>query len=150
TLDRCAARSRGGDFAATAARVLGDARLDERFTFASVLAWTLSPRAMPPSSVSFDEPDDAPVIPLFASARVAIDLHLHAPSITAIHDHDFAGAVLALEGTSLYAAYSFERARAVAPHVREGELRLERADRMPPGAVVAIRARDTIHRVAHL
>ncbi len=126
-------------------------RLHARFALPSLLTRLLAPSPLPETTVTFEEPADAPVFPLYGSDRVAVDLHLYCPSMTTIHDHDFDAAIVNLEGQSLLSTFAFDEPRPAAKHVQTGQLRLLRVERMPRGAIEVVHAGPrTIHRVTHL
>src|SRR4029078_4565250 len=71
------------------------------------------------------------------------------PGTTAIHRHAFVGGFAVLEGTNLHTSYGFAGRRKISPVLQLGDVRLEKAELLRAGDVVAITPELT-HNVFHL
>jgi hypothetical protein len=92
-----------------------------------------------------------PEIVAFSHPRFYIQLLFWLDGTTAIHQHEFSGAFHVMHGSSIHAHYEFEKARAVTPFLRVGNLRTKNIELLEAGRTVPIvSGQRTIHSLFHL
>jgi hypothetical protein len=115
---------------------------------AAVLDWLFAAPALPHQD-DLDAKFGHPPITVFAGPRFYVQVLMWIEGSTSIHRHGFSGAFQLLDGTSLHARYRFDARRRISARMHLGDLRLERAELLAPGAVVPI-THDLIHALFHL
>jgi hypothetical protein len=99
------------------------------------------------SDSDFGEPE----IIVFSHPRFYIQLLFWMEGTTAIHQHGFSGAFHVMRGSSIHAEYAFEKAQAVTPYLRIGNLRLRKMEILETGRTVPILSGPgQIHSLFHL
>ncbi|HTK76962.1 MAG TPA: hypothetical protein VL371_16970, partial [Gemmataceae bacterium] len=92
-----------------------------------------------------------PELVAYHHPRFYVQLLFWMDGTTAIHQHEFSGAFHVLLGSSIHAHYEFERARAVTPYLRVGDLRMRRIELLEAGRTVPIvSGPQAIHSLFHL
>jgi len=92
-----------------------------------------------------------PELVAYHHPRFYIQLLFWMDGTTAIHQHEFSGAFHVMRGSSIHAHYEFERARAVTPYLRVGDLRMRRIELLEAGRTVPIvSGPEAIHSLFHL
>src|SRR4051794_29288413 len=79
-----------------------------------------------------------PELVAYRHPRFYIQLLFWMDGTTAIHQHEFSGAFHVMHGSSIHAHYEFERARAVTPHLRVGNVRMKSIELLETGRTVPI------------
>jgi len=92
-----------------------------------------------PELVAYDHP------------RFYIQLLFWLDGTTDIHQHEFSGAFHVMAGSSLHSHFAFENARNVTPHLRTGNLRMQKVEILETGSTCPITSgRENIHSLFHL
>lgn len=92
-----------------------------------------------------------PEIVVYSHPRFYIQLLFWMEGTTAIHQHEFSGAFHVMRGSSIHAHYDFEKAKAVTPYLRVGNVRLKEIEVLETGRTVPITSGSrTIHSLFHL
>jgi len=96
---------------------------------------------------SFGEPE----VVVYSHPRFYIQVLFWMDGTTAIHQHEFSGAFHVMHGSSIHAEYAFERARAVTPWMRVGDLRMKKMELLETGRTAPIvSGGEAIHSLFHL
>src|SRR3954467_6898288 len=66
-----------------------------------------------------------PELVAYSHPRFYIQLLFWLEGTTAIHQHEFSGAFHVMHGSSIHAEYAFEKAKAVTPYLRVGNVRMK-------------------------
>ncbi|HYR29060.1 MAG TPA: hypothetical protein VEU30_11385, partial [Thermoanaerobaculia bacterium] len=142
--------SRVAAFPAIAARVLEDAQPQREYDLGSLADWTLSQRTFPAPCNPFG-PLGPPAFTIWSDGRFFANVYAYTTPEVVIHDHDFAGAIINLSGTTIHATYEFPDAERIAPEVHVGELAIREVEVVRPGDVRRIDpGRRFIHQVWHV
>ena len=101
--------------------------------------------------VQTDSDFGQPEIIAYSHPRFYIQLLFWMDGITAIHQHEFSGAFHVMYGSSIHAHYAFEKAKAVTPYLRIGNLRMKEMELLETGRTVPIVSGERdIHSLFHL
>jgi hypothetical protein len=101
--------------------------------------------------VQTDSPFGEPELVVYSHPRFYIQLLFWMEGTTAIHQHEFSGAFHVMHGSSIHAQYEFEKARAVTPYIRVGNLRMKKMEILESGRTVPIvSGQEDIHSLFHL
>jgi hypothetical protein len=101
--------------------------------------------------VQTDSPFGEPELVVYSHPRFYIQLLFWMEGTTAIHQHEFSGAFHVMHGSSIHAEYEFEKARAVTPYIRVGNLRMKKMEILESGRTVPIvSGQQDIHSLFHL
>src|SRR3954466_12580806 len=92
-----------------------------------------------------------PELVVYSHPRFYIQLLFWLDGTTAIHQHEFSGAFHVMHGSSIHAHYEFEKAKAVTPYLRVGDLRMKNIELLEAGRTVPIvSGPKAIHSLFHL
>lgn len=92
-----------------------------------------------------------PELVAFNDPRFYIQILFWMEGTTQIHQHEFSGAFHVMRGSSVHSEFDFENARSVTPHLRTGDLRLQKIELLETGRTIPITSgRDCIHSLFHL
>src|SRR3954466_5668968 len=92
-----------------------------------------------------------PELVAYSDPRFYIQLLFWTDGTTAIHQLEFSGAFHVMHGSSIHAHYEFEKAQAVTPYLRVGNLRMKGIELLETGRTVPIvSGARTIHSLFHL
>ena len=98
-----------------------------------------------------DSPFGEPEIVAYSHPRFYIQLLFWMDGTTAIHQHEFSGAFHVMHGSSIHATYAFERARAVTPYLRVGDVEMKKIELLETGRTMPIvSGAGAIHSLFHL
>lgn len=101
--------------------------------------------------VQTDSPFGEPELVVYSHPRFYIQLLFWLDGTTAIHQHEFSGAFHVMHGSSIHAHYAFEKALAVTPYLRIGNLRMKKMELLESGRTVPITSgQQDIHSLFHL
>lgn len=92
-----------------------------------------------------------PEIVAYEHPRFYIQVLFWMDGTTDIHQHQFSGAFHVLAGSSIHARYTLENARAISPHCRVGDVRMQAVELLTTGRSVTIHSGSGfIHSLFHL
>jgi hypothetical protein len=101
--------------------------------------------------IQTDSPFGEPELVVYSHPRFYIQVLFWMDGTTAIHQHEFSGAFHVMHGSSIHAHYEFEKARAVTPYIRVGNLRMKKMEILESGRTVPIvSGQQDIHSLFHL
>jgi len=92
-----------------------------------------------------------PEIVAYEHPRFYVQVLFWMDGTTDIHQHQFSGAFHVLAGSSIHARYTLENARAISPHFRVGDVRMQTIELLTTGRSVPIASGSGfIHSLFHL
>lgn len=92
-----------------------------------------------------------PEIMAYEHPRFYIQLLFWMDGTTDIHQHEFSGAFHVMHGSSIHAHYAFDNAVPVTPHLRVGDVRMQKIELLETGRTVPIISGSRcIHSLFHL
>lgn len=143
------ARSR---FAQIAADALTEFRLHETLPYGKLAGRLAGAASLPAQHDTVDRlnlPKYA--FTLYSDKRFYVDLFAWFNASMVVHDHDFEGAFVVLEGKDLHGTYAFDVKETLGKHLRTGSLRSLDAVVLSRGDVTQVLSgEDLIHAVWHL
>jgi len=92
-----------------------------------------------------------PELVVYDDPRFYIQVLFWLEGTTDVHQHEFSGAFHVMQGSSIHAAFAFEKPKPVSVHLRLGELRMKGIQLLETGATVPIVSGGAhIHSLFHL
>lgn len=126
------------------------ARLHEKYSSQQLFDWLAKAKGVP-AQMDLGASFGSPPITLWAGDRFVVDVYFWPTVAPSIHDHGFCGAYTVLHGCSLQTRHAFRTQMRRTASFQVGELVVEGADYLRPGAVQTIRpGRRLIHATWHL
>jgi predicted metal-dependent enzyme (double-stranded beta helix superfamily) len=137
-------------FPALAAEALRDAEPHRHLDQYAALDWLLAAQALPPQH-NLDDPFGRPAVQVVQRDGFYIEVFHWFDGTTEIHQHAFCGAFHLLAGSSVHARYHFRAEEQLGPHLRRGQLALQKVEWLRQGDTRQIVAGSAlIHSLFHL